>query len=559
MAEPVRASATFRVLGAGGSGEIDPDAAPAVIDAQTIPKKGATGVPVSAFVQIVFSEPVKNLVEFTGGTLVQHVVLLDPENHPIPIKISGIAPDGSVVDDITSADAVVTGITVQPKTGLRYKTVYRLSLSDAIHDLDSDAEYPPTPKPLVPYETSFETFGPESLILPGEGATFGSPGLVALGDRGYLMDISAHLLRAFDLQDPVSPTEIESAQHYVPMTGRDIVGETPSPLGDRVVAVTTVPMGFDAPTATWLYNVSEDSQSVQIGGVTLLNSNAEGYVYRTFMASGVLYAATYKQGILVVDLGGVVDHNIAEGTSEYSRMFWAMTRAGSGWSTGSVVSIPVDSPLYGGPARLQDVKAALLTNGNDSRVFAVATGDTGLTVADPGAQSLEFNGPAILKADGGTGPELARLTYGTALALTNIQERDLAVVAGSGLVGGESRSLIMVVSLASARAPAGIGYVLGESGWVQDVVVKDDVAYVAYADHVMMRQPHRPQPAPHHRHHPQHRGAAGLWRERLASLRHGEVSVGWGYGARRGPDGGTGQPRMDRRSTTDESRGRRGW
>ena len=56
------ASITFKVIAeGGGNNEIDLDNAPEVITLMTVPKNDATGVPVTIFPQVSFTEPVKNL------------------------------------------------------------------------------------------------------------------------------------------------------------------------------------------------------------------------------------------------------------------------------------------------------------------------------------------------------------------------------------------------------------------------------------------------------------------------------------------------------------------
>ena len=80
---------------------------------------------------------------------------------------------------------MVTSLTIQPLTGLKYGTRYTLQLSADIQDLDGDAGGQPAPKALVPYESTFTTFGPVALTEPGAGETFGSPGIAVLSDRAW--------------------------------------------------------------------------------------------------------------------------------------------------------------------------------------------------------------------------------------------------------------------------------------------------------------------------------------------------------------------------------------
>jgi hypothetical protein len=248
-----------------------------VIPARTVPKTGATGVQVGTYVQVVFTEPVRKIPG--------NVVLKDARGQPVAVRLSGVLRFGGVIEDLSaSPDAAITSLTVQPLSGLEYGATYTLELADGIQDLDT------TPQSLVPYQTSFTTFTPESLSKnPG---SFGSPGIVILGERAYLVqnDFYSGTLRVFETTDPVEPLEIPNSEsdsrdprYTVSYRPVDLVGESDSPLtGGRVVAVTTGPTAQSKPSNVWLLNVSDDAQTQWIGAVSLTSSAADGFVNRTF-------------------------------------------------------------------------------------------------------------------------------------------------------------------------------------------------------------------------------------------------------------------------------------
>jgi hypothetical protein len=112
-------------------------------------------------------------------------------------------------------------------------------------------------------------------------------------------------------------------------------------------------------------------------------------------------------------------------------------------------------------------------------MLVAAVGDPGLTVVNPGTQSVLWNDKVTYERDeAGHKVVEATLRYGQAIALGNVAGQDLAVVVGSGTIEQEtqSRPLLMVVSLFDPSNPIGLGYVLLEDATVADVILKDDLA-----------------------------------------------------------------------------------
>jgi hypothetical protein len=410
---------------------------------------------------------------------------------PIGVKLSGVLRYGGVVEDLdASPDAVITSLTAQPLSGLEYGSTYLLDLSDGIEDLDA------TPRSLVPYQTTFTTFSPESLSQNPE--SFGSPGIVVLGERAYLVQnyFYGGTLRVFETTDPVTPLEIPNGpsdsrdpRFTVSYRPVDLVGESDSPLtGGRVVAVATGPTAQSKPSNVWLLDVNDDAQTQWIGAVSLTSSAADGFISRTFLRAGVLYSATFRKGIQVVDLGAVKDAFKAPGTAEYFSMSQEFLTDGRGYGQENVVNIPVSSP-FGGPAHLYDIEAALVQTTEGAQVLVAAAGDPGLTVANPATQSVFWNDEVTYERDeGGQKVVEATLRYGQAIAMGNVGGQDLAVVVGTGTILQEtqSRPLLMVVRLYDPSHPVGLGYVQLDDATVGDVILKDDLALLGGSKQVTL-------------------------------------------------------------------------
>ncbi len=503
-AEQVTGGATFRVIGAGGTDEVVDGQPPRVIEARTVPKDGATGVQVSTYAQVVFTEPVKNI---SGNVTLRKVTPPPPDTpdadptlgDPIAVKLSGVLRYGGVVEDLdASPDAVITSLTVQPTSALEYGKKYRLDLADGIKDLDT-TETGGACAParcLVPYTTSFTTFTPESLSQNPE--SFGSPGIVILGERAYLVENHFHsgTLRVFETTDPVNPQEIPNGpsdtrdpRYTVSYRPVDLVGESDSPItGGRIVAVATGPTAQSKPSNIWLLNVSDDSRTDWIGAVSLTKSAQDGFINRTFLRAGVLYSATYRKGIQVVDLGLVTQSFKAPGSSEYFPMVQEFLTDNRGYGLENVVNIPVDSP-FGGPARLNDIEAALMQTREGALVLVGAAGDPGLTVVNPAAQSVLWNGAVKVERDeGGQKVTAATLRYGQAIAMGNVSGSDLVVLVGTGTIGQDTQAkpLLMVVKLEDPSHPVGLGYVQLDDATIQDVILKDDQALLGGTNQVTL-------------------------------------------------------------------------
>jgi hypothetical protein len=485
----VTSTMTFRVLAAGGGIDTDTNAPPSVITAQTVPKANATGVPVTIFPQIAFTEPVLHIPG--------NVKLLDASNLEVPIRISGVGVDATgqpvVIDDVTSAATVVTSLTIQPRLGLAYGASYRLVLTDAIVDRDLAADgVTPAPKSLVPYESSFTTFNPEA--IGGTDAQFASPGLVVLGDRAYVLEtqyaggvggVQAGKLHVFDVSDPVQPQEVGTPTD-IGAAPRDIAGE------NHTVVVATMSHTMFAPGLTTtntdiasgpsnllVYDVSGPTPQ-WIGAASLTDNIVDGTLNRVVMKDQVAYVATARKGIQVVDLTQTDLGDLATAaTWEQSRRLYA---PGEGVNRQAVVAtIPISDPANPGNTAsvwLNDLKVGDYVIDGTSQRLVFTTGRpqaVGLVIVNPVTQQVIWQS-ALQDANGA-------LVDGQAVALAHIADRDLAIVGGYGTVGNAGAAgVVTIVDLSPLSAtPHGAPQVIA---WVPlahgvvDILIKDSAAIV---------------------------------------------------------------------------------
>jgi hypothetical protein len=177
----------------------------------------------------------------------------------------------------------------------------------------------------------------------------------------------------------------------------------------------------------------------------------------------------------------------APGTPEYFSMSQAFFGSGT-FGSESVVNIPVSGP-FGQPARLYDLEATLAQTVDGGQVLVVAAGDPGLTIVNPATQSLLWNDKVTVERDeGGQKVVEATLSYSYAIGLGNLSGQDVAVVVGGGTIEQETqnRPLLMVVSLTDPQNPVGLGYVPLESAWLDDVILKDDLALLGDSKQVTL-------------------------------------------------------------------------
>jgi hypothetical protein len=454
---------SFLVVAAGGNGNNDtvPDA-PAVInvlpaaDANGVP---ASGVPVTVYPQVVFSEPVRAGL----GTK-----LLDG-GIPVPTRLLGVTPAGAVVDLTADPSVPVTAVTLQPVQALKYGTTYRVSWSADITDLDSP------PKALPASGQSFTTLSPSSLQDPNAGETYGSPGIAVVGNRAYLVEnfFRNGVLKIYDISDPVTAVKVggEATVTWRPV---DIAAEFDSRMvGGPLVVVATGPTNVSKPSNLYAYDVSGDApQWIAANSVT--NSAMDGFINRITVKDATVYLATFRKGLQVVDLEAARASFAAPGTAQYAAMVQRFNTDGQGHGIENVVTMPVHVTTSTGtrPATLLDLDVGRFTvDGETGQLLVVATGDVPLVIRNPGTLAAVYDG--ALESPGG------RLTSGEGIALGRIANRDVAVVAGAGVAGAAGR-VLTVVGLDDARQPSVIGVVrLPITEPITDLVLHGEMALVA--------------------------------------------------------------------------------
>ncbi len=461
VGSPVNTSTTFRVIAEGGSVETDPQSPPKVITARLYPKPNATGVPVTAFLNVAFTEPVRGIPG--------NVRLLAGETE-IPIRISGVTPDGQVIEAISGDHEILTSLTIQPLAGLRYSTAYRLFLSADITDLD------PEPKALEPFQLPFTTFGPA-----GVGGTTddrnGSAGIVVLGDRAYLTRTNSLVngnVVVFDITDPVEPVEVAVSEVFAPRP-YDIVGEQ-AESGERLIAVATGSTNRSKPASVLLFEASSSEVPQFVGAASLTSSAADGFTSRIAIHGGFVYSATVRKGIQGVEIQRA--KNTWSGLDSSPNPDIARQNAktklntdGEGFGQDAVViNLPIPLKSNATPYYLNDIKAADVAG----QTLVAVAGEPGLILAQPFISGITYQGRPVREG--------TRLDWGYALALGRLQDRDVAVVVGRGTVAGAATTLLITLDVSNPQAPLVLGAVslsaeLGSLVPV-DILLKDSTALV---------------------------------------------------------------------------------
>lgn len=494
---PVEVSYAFRVVAAGGGVETDPDHAPAVREAATVPRRATRGVPVTILPQIAFTEPVRGvksavaLEEVEGGAA-------------IAVRVLGVGPSGPIAD-VTDAD-VVTAITLQPLAGLRFDAEYRVRVGVGVTDLD------PTPKALAEaYETTFRTFAPEG--IPDTNAPLAIAGLAVSGDRAYVaetrhvggigasLSVQSGWLSVFDVSDPTE-AQLVGRPELIPQPPQDVA------YADGVVAVTTFPQTMyelvdtggtgagtyshqirSSPANVYLYDVEADTP-LWVGAVSLTQGLLDGVPQRAVVRGGQVYAASGRKGVQMVPIDAAraafapppAPGELA--SAAHRAMLRELGMQGTGFGLEHVITIPVLDTLDR-PVTVVDLKAAAVPHEGTTRRLVLATAqndpqhpDIGLAVVDPGAGQVakrvrvEFEGEVLFS--------------GSAVGYGEVNGKPLAVVGGlaTGSAGTQPRVFVVDISPLSTT-PAGEPLVLGKIALVANerpsdvLVTPDGLAIVA--------------------------------------------------------------------------------
>ena len=216
-----------------------------------------------------------------------------------------------------------------------------------------------------------------------------------------------------------------------------------------------------------------------IGAVSVAASAGEGYLQRFTVHQGMAYTITGRRGVQVVDLGqAVLNYSEATRGGTDSIAYWDMRRdlytAGRGFGQDAIRwTIPFKRP-DNLDYNLTDIAVGSL--GGQTR--AVVTGEGPLFVVNTEAGTHD---PAIaISTQAGD-----ELTFGYAVALTQRDGRDLALVGGTGVAQDEQGNdqqgpVLAIVDLSTPQNPFTMSIVpLDIDGWPQDILLTEDMAIVS--------------------------------------------------------------------------------
>ena len=479
---PTEVLHTFLVVAGGGTNNAGiPDVGPDWITRKLVPKANAIGVAVDILPQVVFTEPVVNVVaglQFTAGSNPVAFKLaaagLDSQGHPRTITDLFLEPP----------DTKVTAITIVPLGGLDFNTTYTLRLTSAIQDTDLGPTGP-APRNFPDRELVFKTIDPEPL---GDAAEeFYGPAVAVVGDYAYVakQTVGNGVMAVYDISDPEDLREVGRAALLGMPT--HLSAEARSPMNDdeTLVAVGSglkhTPPG---PSNVYLFDVRTPEQPKRVGVVSVTESVEEGIVLRLALRKSFLYTITYPHGIQVIDVQRAMDiHRAAENDpAQRVRMGYDITVAGRGFGQAAVVSsVPIIDPDTGFRAHLMDLVAGEYLVSNSTRTLVMATGSTSFVVLDPTETS-----PRLTRA-----PATAQglLQFGRAITLTRAGNRDLALIVGTGQANNangdlETGTALFVFDLLNPLVPNLIGsHIVDPSG--SDVEMAGTTAVVATAGGAM--------------------------------------------------------------------------
>jgi hypothetical protein len=474
---PTEAEHTFLVVAGGGSNNVGiPNEPPDWITRKLVPKPNAVGVAVDVLPQVVFTEPVTNVVAgltFTAGSGAGQYKLsavgLDAQGHP------------RVIDDlrVEPADTKVTAITLIPLGGLDFGTAYTLRLTSAILDTDTDATGAPAPRSFPGRELKFTTIDPSPL---GDSPdTFFAPAVAVLGDFAYVAKQTSGngLMVVYDISDPEEVHEV--GRNAVLGIPTHLVAEAESPVneGQPVVAVGAgLKLNPPGPSNVYLFDVRNPALPEKKAIVTVNESAEDGIVLRLAIRKTFLYTITFPKGIQVIDLQRATD-DFARASADPTarqRMFLDSVVAGRGFGQDAVVNtVQVMDPNSGFRAHLMDLAAAQYNVGGSNRTLVIATGSTPFVILDPTETSVRST----------SAPPTAQgnLEFGRALTLARIANRDLALMIGTGQARDASGALtsgtaLYVYDMVNPLVPNLIGSRIVD-GSASDVEVTGSTAVVA--------------------------------------------------------------------------------
>ena len=475
---PTQVQHTFLVVaGAGSNNAGIPDVAPDWITRKLVPKPGSVGVAVDILPQVVFTEPVVNVVaglQFTSdfGPVAFRLAAsgVDAQGQPRTIPDLFLEPAGTKV----------TAITIIPIGGMYFNTNYTLRLTSVIEDTDVGPTGP-EPRQFPDRELTFKTIDPEPLGDASE--EFYAPAVAVVGDYAYVAKQTTGngVMAVYDITDPEDLREMGRGALLGMPTHLSAEGESPMNDGYTLVAAGSgLKYAPPGPSNAYLFDVRNPEQPKRVGVVTLTESVEAGIVLRLALRKSFLYTITFPYGIQVIDVQRAIDiHRQAENDpAQRVRMGYDITVAGRGFGQAAVVNtVSVIDPDTGFKAHLMDLAAGEYFVGNSTRTLVMATGSTPFVVLDPTETS-----PRITQAPATTE---GLLDFGRAITLTRSGNRDLALIVGTGQANNASGDLetgtaLYIYDLVNPLVPNLIGsYIVDASA--SDVEVAGTTAVVATA------------------------------------------------------------------------------
>ena len=493
---PVTGTKSFRVLASGESNSTtDQNNPPTVVS--VVPINHAERISPGVFPQIVFSEPVTNVPG--------NITLADSQGIPVDFTMlavgrtdsNGVAP---IFDNLQSASAVVTAVTLQPKNGLKYDMTYTLSVGSGIVDLDI------TPKSLILFTSQFKTIAPQLLATPDD--PFPSPRVVLVDNTAYVVRLMGGngMLEAYSTKNPAFlGSAIGTA--VVPGAPSDIAGEVDNQVGGLgpYVVVSTGVSALPKPSNLWVYDVSDPTSPVRIGVVGMSGDATQlGTVLRLVVKDGVAYTNTFLKGIQTVTLSEVVKGfkadldaiaSSGEGAPFLFNQVWGkianVSDGNGGYQNELVHTIPVTRPVPDGRGGTIDSPEALFGLGVADYVMpnqqlkrlAVAAGHHGIVVVDPLQESILFP----IQPIHGTAAAPGKLDSGFALSLATVSQVPIAGVIGQGSgIDSDTQELLdgpvlAILNMTNPAAPQPMSF-LALPGNGTDILINNSTAFVSVTE-----------------------------------------------------------------------------
>ncbi|HEX9983135.1 MAG TPA: Ig-like domain-containing protein [Thermoanaerobaculia bacterium] len=475
---PIPVEHTFLVVANAGDGNTEAvnDKKPDWITASLVPRMDQVAVPSDALPQVVFTEPV---------TQVLANISLTNSDGPAPFLVSAVTIDNEkrkyVVADLSAVppSTAVLSITIRPTGGLDLGKQYELRLLSGIQDLDTENGQP-APKNLDPKVLRFTTIGP---VDTGSSSPFSAAGVVVLGSHAYVAERDSDLLNnfmtAWSLANHGNPSLVGRAG--VSGQAMHIHGEESSSLtesrGPAVVVGSGLKFTVPGPSNVYLFDVNEPSQPKRVAVVSVAESAEAGVVLRVHLHGRYAYTITYPYGMQVIDMERAVEihKEYSDDPGKRLDMAKAIVTAGVGFAQQAVVNSIDVNHIEGQFSRLFNIFAGEYVIDGQPKTLVFGTGTRPLVIIDPTSA-----GNSALKVVTLPGNDRGSLRNGRGLAPTLVRGRQLVIIGGDGVpqFAGSEQPTMAVVDVTNPLQPKIVGSI-NVPGSVADVAAHGDRAYVS--------------------------------------------------------------------------------